>query len=65
MWKITNNKLIKDVGEIQYQIIYKKGLEGLDGSWSAWKVESGLVVIGLVVDTKLETCIKTCNKDTL
>jgi len=55
--------LIKDVGEIQYQIIYKSPLDAeLDGYWQAFANEMGLVSYE-IASGKLEKCIKECNKN--
>lgn len=63
-WTIRNNILLKDCGEIQYQVIYKAPLEPfLDGSWTAWKMESSLVASEVLTSNRLESCIKMCNKD--
>lgn len=63
-WIIRNNILLKDCGEIQYQIIYKEPLmKGLNGHFIAWKVESSLVISEIINSERLEDCIKSCNKD--
>lgn len=62
-WVIRNNILIKDCGEIQYQIIYKEPLlKGLEGEFIAWKMECSLVASEVISSNRLETCIKACNQ---
>lgn len=64
MWQLINNKLLKQVGEIVYVVEFKPAIEAeLDGTWLAFRQESGLIQIGLGESSRLEACIKCCNKD--
>ena len=70
MWRIvkslshSRDVIVKDCGDVQYQIIYKEPLdEFLIGEWEAWRIECGLVGIEICSSEKLENCIKKCNRD--